>query len=47
MQPIQTRHLGSYCGGFVDKWNWNEFEVKKLSEEDLIQLYRICKQSWK
>lgn len=38
---------GKYIGGFHDKWEWDDYALKKLSEEELYKLYLICKNSWK
>lgn len=39
--------LGSYFGGFKDEWQWNNNIPEKYSDEELLDLYLICKQSWK
>ena len=37
---------GDYVGGFVDKWAWNHPKLNTLSNEELVELYYICKNSW-
>lgn len=37
---------GDYTGGFVDKWSWNHPRLNALSNEKLVELYYICKNSW-
>jgi len=32
---------GSYCGGFKDEWTWRYDMGDKVSELDLIEMYRI------
>ena len=36
---LQKRKLGDYTGGFADKWTWDRFSLKELSEQDLYNLY--------
>jgi hypothetical protein len=33
---------GSYTGGFVERWDWNNLE--KFTEEELYEIYKKCKQ---
>lgn len=35
---------GSYVGGFVDDWKWS---LKFNTEEELFEMYKVCKNSWK
>ena len=40
--------LGYYVGGFVNDWRWNYFsENVSYSDEQLYDLYLMCKNSWK
>ena len=40
--------LGSYVGGFVDDWHWNYIsEDVPFSDDELYNLYLMCKESWK
>lgn len=41
-----VKKCGSYTGGFVEKWSWNS-QLDKLSEKQLWDLYKTCKNSWK
>lgn len=41
------KSLGSYTGGFVDKWQWDRSALDKLSAESLYTVYIMCKNSWK
>lgn len=35
------------CGYFMrDNWYWYDHELEKLSEEELLTLYNLCKNSW-
>lgn len=41
------KDLGSYVGGFVDDWKWNNIrEDTPYSEKYLFELYLMCKNSW-
>ena len=35
--------IGHYTGGFVDEWNWDVYNLKELSEEELYSIYQECK----
>jgi hypothetical protein len=37
---------GTWVGGHVDKWDWNKSELEKMSEEELYEIHKICRQSW-
>ena len=42
MKLIEDMKLGSYTGGFVDRFNWNSVTSvcwDKYSEEELYELY--------
>lgn len=42
------KDLGSYVGGFVDDWKWNNIsENVPYTDEYLYELYLMCKNSWK
>ena len=42
------KELGSYVGGFVDDWKWNNFiEDTEYTDDYLYDLYLMCKNSWK
>lgn len=42
------KELGSYVGGFVDDWRWNNInENVPYTDEQLYDLYLMCKNSWK
>ena len=43
-EPIVKKN-GKWIGGHVDKWQWGNIE--SLSNEELFELYTICKNSWK
>ena len=36
---------GSYDGS-QDKWKWHKTSLSNLDEEELLSLYRLCKDSW-
>lgn len=42
-----VKQCGSYTGGMAERWDWKTHELEKLSEEQLYELYVICKNSWK
>lgn len=35
---------GSYCGGFVERWDWSL--TSDITDSQLYELYKICKASW-
>ena len=40
--------FGYYVGGFVNDWRWNYIsENVPYSDEQLYDLYLMCKNSWK
>lgn len=42
------KELGSYVGGFVNDWEWNNInENVSYTNEQLYDLYLTCKNSWK
>ena len=42
------KELGSYTGGFVNDWSWNNInENVPYTDEQLYDLYLMCKNSWK
>ena len=42
------KEFGSYVGGFVNDWQWNNIsEDTSYSDEQLYGLYLMCKNSWK
>lgn len=43
--PLVSK-FGEWQGG-QDRWAWNKYMLKELSEEDLYYLYLLCKNSWK
>lgn len=42
-----VKKSGRYYGGFNDEWNWNYGFENNLSEEELWDLYVLCRDSWK
>ena len=41
------KELGSYIGGFANDWEWNDFDKNvSYTDEQLYELYLICKNSW-
>lgn len=42
--PIVKKN-GSYVGGHVDKWTWNNQLGDNLTEGELWDLYKICRDS--
>ena len=42
------KEFGYYVGGFVNDWRWNYIsENVPYSDEQLYDLYLMCKNSWK
>jgi hypothetical protein len=41
-----VKRCGSFTGGFADSWNWHHHELNQLSEQDLWDLYVMCRDSW-
>lgn len=46
MDNVLVKQNGSYIGGLHDKWRW-EIDEYNMSNIQLLELYRICKYSWK
>lgn len=42
-----VKRCGSYIGGFHDGWAWDLNSLDDLTNQELIDLYDICKNSWK
>lgn len=38
-----VKQCGSYTGGFNDRWDWRTYDLEKLTESQLVELYKICK----
>lgn len=38
-----VRSAGRYVAGFVDKWYWSEEALLLLSEEQLWEIYTMCR----
>jgi hypothetical protein len=45
IDELSAKNYGYWCGGMVDEWRWNEFELKKLDNEELWNIYQKCKNS--
>jgi hypothetical protein len=43
MQHHTISPLGSYTGGFHDKWYWHTYKLEELTEEQLYNLYKFLK----
>lgn len=41
--PPLARKCGTWTGGFVDEWNWNKDKLRKLTEEQLLEVYNEWK----
>lgn len=41
--PPLARKCGTWTGGFVDKWSWDKYKLRKLTEEQLLEVYNECK----
>lgn len=44
--PLITK-CGSWVGGMHDHWRWYYAFEDKLTEEELYEVYFLCKNSWK
>ena len=42
-----VKKCGEWIGGMADKWDWSYSELQSLSEQELYDLYLMCKKSWK
>lgn len=40
-----VKKAGTYIGGMADRWCWHG-NLGSLQDEDLLELYLICKNSW-
>ena len=40
--PLVKKH-GKYHGGFNDEWQWDTYELEKLTEQQLYELYSLIK----
>lgn len=47
MEAPIVKRCGSYIGGHHDKWDWNYKFDTGLSEQQLWDLYILCRDSWK
>lgn len=46
-QKVYTLKLyGDFSEDGSDSWVWNKEKLTKLNEEELYELYTICKESW-
>ena len=46
MEHELVKPFGSYRGGHHDHWDWHGYALDKLSEQELWDLYCICRDSW-
>lgn len=46
MSKYSKLEIGSYTGGFVDRWDWDKYGLKKLNEEELYNVFQECKSYW-
>lgn len=47
MDHPMVKTNGSYTGGHHDKWDWNYSFDDSLTEQQLWELYVLCRDSWK
>lgn len=45
MEEIGGLGLGSYTGGFHDKWDWYPWSLEKYTEDELYALYLKIKKA--
>ena len=45
---FEERIIG-HCGAYSDNsgWHWYDANLKLYSEQELLDLYKMCKKSWK
>lgn len=43
MENSLVKKCGTYIGGFNDSWTWDQYKLEKLSEEQLLAVYVLCK----
>nr|DAL53838.1 MAG TPA_asm: hypothetical protein [Caudoviricetes sp.] len=43
MENSLVKKCGTYIGGFKDLWTWDQYKLEKLSEEQLLAVYVLCK----
>ena len=46
MEHELVKPHGRWIGGHVDEWSWDGNSLDELTEEQLWDLYRICRDSW-
>lgn len=46
MDNALVKKHGQFNGSY-GTWNWNYSSLKECSEEELLEIYKICKDSWK
>lgn len=39
MSNFEKLDLGKYCGGFVERWEWNDSTLESFDESKLLDLY--------
>lgn len=44
--PLIQRY-GHHSGGHLDSWTWVTNSLRGCTEEQLLEIYKICKSSWK
>ena len=45
MNKYTVLKYGNWTGGFVDEWAWNKWELYRLDEEELYNIYKECRES--
>jgi len=38
---------GEYIDGFIEEWYWHGTHLEEMSCDELAELYKVCKNSWK
>jgi len=41
-----VKKCGHYKGGNHDEWVWHDCSLEELSEQELYDLYILCRESW-
>lgn len=44
MDIPKIKWCGNYMGGFVDEWRWNDERLRELTEDQLMELYKLIKE---
>jgi hypothetical protein len=43
----RIKPYGHFVGGHAEYWQWSDSALQELSNEQLFEIYQLCKDSWK